>query len=316
MSLYIAVDIGGTQTRAACYPADSLKPVRLSRTTTHAADPTDQRTEPLERIQDLIASIWPKRDSVRAISVAAPGPTNPYSGVVYQAPNIPSWEDVPLRQSLQERFNVPVEVGNDANLAALCEWKFGAGHGHRHLVYLTISTGIGGGVIIDDKLLLGVHGLAAELGHTTVVYDGPVCSCGQRGHLEAVASGTALAHWVEDQLSQGSSSILPLHRRITARMISEAARKGDQLSLAALARAGCFIGCALASFLHIFNPTVVVIGGGVSRSGPLLLGPMYESMQEHVIDPHYLEDLKLTTAVFGDKAGLVGALALAHTLHP
>lgn len=316
MKRYIAVDVGGTQIRAACYPPNKLKPLKIARTTTQASDPEDPITSPLERIQNLIASIWPADGKVCAISVAAPGPVNPYQGIVVEAPNIPGWVNVPLQQKLSGRFKVPVVLGNDANLAALGEWKYGAGKGHHHLIYLTVSTGIGGGVIIDDRLLLGVHGLAAELGHTTVMIDGPLCGCGQRGHLEAVASGTAIANWVEAELSQGVQSILPIDKPVSAKKITEAAQKGDKLSIAALARAGHYIGRALADFLHTFNPSIIIIGGGVSKSGRLLLDPMYEAMKVHVLNPHYLDDLTLTTAVLGDETGLVGALALGRTTYP
>src|SRR5690606_30569503 len=117
-----------------------------------------------------------------------PGFIDSANGVVIHAPNIPGWEDLPLRDLLSSRFNVPVHVGNDANLAALAEWRYGAGQGHHDLLYLTISTGIGGGVIIGNQLLVGTRGMAAEFGHVTMMPDGPVCGCGERGHLEAIAS--------------------------------------------------------------------------------------------------------------------------------
>jgi len=112
---------------------------------------------------------------------------------------------LPLRNYLENHFHVPVALGNDANLAALGEWMFGAGQGHAHLIYVTISTGIGGGIINDNRLMLGTHGLAAEIGHVTVIPDGPTCGCGSRGHLEAVASGTAIARWVREELEQGAN---------------------------------------------------------------------------------------------------------------
>lgn len=306
MGISIAVDIGGTQIRAASYTADSLAPTRLERTTTQ-----HPYLSPIERLYELIQSIWPVGERVSRIGVAAPGPIDPYKGIIYAAPNIPGWIDLPLRGLLEERFQVPVSLGNDANLAALGEWRFGAGQGHHHLIYITVSTGVGGGIICDDRLLLGQYGLATEIGHITVMLDGPLCGCGQRGHLEAVASGTAIAHWVEQELAEGAVSSLPADQPVTARQIASAAQQGDELSIAALARAGAFIGRALADFLHIFNPSIVIFGGGVSRSGPLLLGPLKSYLQELVLSPRYLDNLTLTTAALGDEAGLMGALALA-----
>ena len=314
MSTYIAVDIGGTQIRAALYGEEGLHPIRLERTNTQSPSGSDSSS--LERLQDLLAAIWPNDEELTSICVAAPGPINPYTGVIVEAPNIPGWDDMPLRQVLQDHFNVPVVLGNDANLAALGEWKFGAGQGHHNLIYLTISTGIGGGIIVDDRMLLGARGLAAEVGHTTVLPDGPHCGCGQRGHLEALASGTAIANWVEEQMKNEVPTTLSSSIPVTSKLISEAARQGDELARQAIERAGYYLGIAVANFLHIFNPTMVILGGGVSRSGGLLLDPMKRSLKQHVLNPHYLDDLTLTTAAFGDEAGLVGALALGRTIYP
>jgi glucokinase len=305
---FIVADVGGTHIRAACFPTQSQKPTILKRIHTKGPD------TPHERLINLIEAIAPKDEEIAAITIAAPGPLDPYEGIIFEAPNIPGWNNLPLKKLIQEHFNVPVAIGNDANLAALGEWRFGAGIGHRNLVYITVSTGIGGGVIIDNQLLLGAHGLAGELGHITVIPDGPLCGCGQRGHLEAVSSGPAIAHWVEQELSQGIPSSLPANRPITAREVSLAASQGDELAQAALARGATYLGIAIADYLHIFNPSVVVIGGGVSQSGEAFFGPLRTVMKEHVLSSKYLENLTLTTSVLGDDVGLMGALALAQTL--
>jgi glucokinase len=310
MGYHIAVDVGGTQLRAACYAYESLKPVQVKRIATQSGGET-----PLERLKSLIASVWPENCDVDAIGVAAPGPLDSNEGVVMAAPNIPGWVDLPLKKLLEERFKIPVIVGNDANLAAVGEWKYGAAKGHHHLIYLTISTGIGGGVIIDDRLLLGDRGLAAELGHVTVIHDGPLCGCGQRGHLEAIASGTAIARWVEEELKRGSVSSMVNERPVTAKAVSKAAHAGDLLAIAALDRAGRYIGQALADYLHIFNPTAVILGGGVVQSGNLLLDPLKEALKRHVLTKHYLDRLTISTAELGDDAGLMGALAKAREIN-
>lgn len=309
MSMHIAVDMGGTQIRAACFASDSLEPRSLKKIST-----SDPHASPLERLVTLIESTIPADESVDSIAVAAPGPLDPYRGIILEAPNIPGWINVPLKEHLERHFNVPVAIGNDANLAALGEWQFGAGRGHHYLVYLTVSTGIGGGVIIDDRLLLGAHGLAAELGHVTIMPDGPLCGCGQRGHLEAVASGLAIARWTQEQIAQGAATSLPAKKAITGKMVAEAAAAGDALARQALERAGRFIGIGVANYLQIFNPTVVIIGGGVSLSGSLLMDPLRASMEAHVMAAHYLDQLVLTTAALGDEAGLMGALVLARRL--
>ncbi len=305
---YIVADVGGTHIRVACFPTKSLKPTIVQRIPTVGPD------SPHDRLIHLIHTVAPAGEPIAAIAVAAPGPLDPFKGIVYEAPNIPSWIDLPLKKLLEDEFKVPAAIGNDAILAALGEWRFGAGVGHRNLVYITVSTGIGGGVIAENQLLLGERGLAAELGHVTVVQDGPLCSCGQRGHLEAVASGPAIARWLEEELSQGIPSSLPAGKPITAEDVSLAASQGDELAKAALARSATFVGATIADYLHIFNPTLVIIGGGVSQSGAIFLDPLRAAMSEHVMSPMYLDGLTLTTSDLGDDVGLMGALALAHTL--
>lgn len=309
MDINIAVDVGGTQIRVALYPKGEQRPMKQKRIATQGNQET-----PLERLMGAIAEVWPVSDRVSAIGIAAPGPINPRLGVIYAAPNIPGWDRLPLAHLIQERFGVPVRLGNDANLAALGEWRYGAGQGHHDLLYMTISTGIGGGVIIDDRLILGYHGLAAELGHVTVLPDGPLCSCGQRGHLESCASGTAIARYVAEQLGQGVPSTLSALPNPTGRDIHQAAEDGDPLAKSALARAGRFIGLALADYLHIFNPSIIILGGGVSRSGSFLLEPLRAAISERIISPEYLHGLVITTAALGDNAGLMGALALAESI--
>ena len=307
---YLVADVGGTHIRVACFPVGQRTPSAMQRIDTVGPD------TPLERLIHLLADVAPKGEEIAAIVTTAPGPLDPYAGMVFEAPNIPSWINLPLKKLLQDRFNVPVAIGNDADLAALGEWRFGAGIGHRNLIYITVSTGIGGGVIIDDKRLIGERGLGHELGHVTIIPDGPLCSCWQRGHLEAVASGTAIARWVEQELSQGIPSSLSVNRPVTAQDVALAANQGDELAKAALARSATYLGTAIADYLHIFNPSMVIIGGGVSQSGEIFFCPLRTAMNEHVMSKKYLENLTLTASALGDEVGLMGALALAQDLSP
>ncbi len=259
---------------------------------------------------NLINSVWPK-EQVEAICAACPGPVDSQNGVILVMPNIPGWNNLPFSNLLTQKYHVPVFVGNDANLAALGEWRYGAGQGHNDLLYLTISTGIGGGVIANGQLLTGAHGLAAELGHITIHPNGPLCSCGRRGHLEAIASGTAIARYVSEQIAAGRPSRLAGAPRITARDVAMAARRGDELALEAFAQAGRALAQGVADFLHIFNPSILIFGGGVSQSGELLFAPMKQALGELVMNKEYLHNLTITTAKLGDDAGLLGALAQA-----
>jgi glucokinase len=305
MSLIVAIDIGGTQLRVAVYPPSGTTPLIVKRTATRGTE-----DGVFDRLTALIDSVWPE-EPVEAIAAASPGPSNPSRGVVLSTPNIPAWVNFPLVELLVQRYKVSTYIDNDANLAALGEWRYGAGQGHSDMLYLTISTGIGGGVISGGQLLTGHRGMATELGHLTVLPDGPICSCGQKGHLEAIASGTAIARYVREQVLSGRTSSLSTLPKITARDVASAAHQKDELSLEAFNYAGKFLGQAVADFLHMFNPSIVIFGGGVSQSGPLLFDPMKASMSAHVMNPSYLDGLQIATAMLGDDAGLLGALALA-----
>ncbi len=306
MSVIIAIDIGGTQLRVAVFPHDSTQPINVQRAPTHGLE-----EGAFGRLTDLIDKTWPDQE-VEAISVAAPGPLDPYLGIVIETPNIPAWKNYPLAELLGSKYKVPVFLGNDANLALLGEWRYGAGQGHHHLVYMTISTGLGGAAICNDVLVEGNRGMATELGHITVLPGGPVCSCGVRGHLEAVAAGPAIVRYVCEEIEKGRDSLLKCETTFTARNVAEAANKGDTLAKEAFDRAGTFIGQATADFLHIFNPSIVIFGGGVSRSGDLILDPIKASMRRNVMAPSYLDGLEIATARLGDDAGLLGSLAQAH----
>ncbi|MBG7610446.1 MAG: ROK family protein [Anaerolineae bacterium] len=309
MGIYIAVDIGGTQMRAAAFPSQGNIPLQIKRISTHAVGHS-----PIDRLITLIKDIMPPEEEIIAIGVAAPGPLDQKKGVILDTPNIPELHDFPIIDYLSRHFKKPAVLDNDANLAALSEWKIGSGKGHLHLIYLTISTGIGSGIIIDGRLLHGQLGLAPELGHTTILPNGPRCGCGQYGHLESVASGPAIASWVQKSLLDGVESSISKSSPLTASIVAQAAAQGDQLGQAAFTRAGTFIGQALADFIHIFNPSVVIFGGGVSRSGNLLISPVKNALKKYILSPSYLENLTITTAALGDDAGLIGAQLLAKQL--
>jgi len=306
MKAHIAVDIGGTHMRAASYTFGSLKPIRKNRIQSQVAGVKTQ-----DRLIKLIKSVWPGKEKVEGIGIALPGPVDPSSGVIIKTPNIPDFNNFSMVNFIEVNFNSPVFLGNDANLAALGEWKFGAGQGCQDLIYFTISTGIGSGIISGGTLLLGANGLGAELGHVTIIPGGPVCSCGKKGHLEAFSSGTAIANWVGEEIEKGKTSSLQNIDLITARIVAEAANQGDLLSIEAFNRAGNILGIAIVNFLHIFNPTLIIFGGGVSASLNLLLPQIQKALDTEIFAPGYCDNLNLTPAILGDDAGLLGALVLA-----
>jgi glucokinase len=308
----IAVDFGGTNIRAAYFPSPQPPPVSQNKTATLASEGPDAV---ITRLIQAIDSQIPEGAVDLRIGIAAPGPLDPRTGVILSAPNLSGWTNIPLRDQLSEHFGVPVFLGNDANAAALGEWRFGAGQGTDNMIYLTISTGIGGGVIADGQLLLGAHGLAGELGHLTMDLNGPTCGCGIKGHIEAIAAGPALARITTAQLEAGQLSMLKetlnAQGKITSVDIGKAAQAGDDLALSVIKEAGSLIGHHLGDLAHTFNPEVFILGGGVSLLGDLLFEPIRRSLREHVMDPAYLDGVRVLPAALGDDAGLVGAMVLA-----
>lgn len=304
MSLIVAVDIGGTHIRVAVYEPNNTKPLAHHRTRSHANEPGVY-----DRLVKAIESVW--QEDVSAIGIASPGPLDPYTGTILATPNIPEWQNFPLAPKLSEHFGVPVYLDNDANMAGLGEWQYGAGKGHHDLVYITISTGIGGGVISKDQLLQGFHGMGAELGHMIIDPNGPRCGCGYYGHVESFSSGPAIARYVNEQIKAGEKTTLRAQPGLTAAQVAEAAREGDALAISAFERAGHYLGIAVANYLAIFDPSILIFGGGVSQVGELIFKPLEESLRKHVFHPHYLDELVITKAALGDDAGLLGALAWA-----
>jgi glucokinase len=310
----IAVDLGGTQFRVA---AVTRQPLILHR----VADPTRADAEPdvvMADIARVVSDVCARasRSPVIGLGVTAPGPLDHVSGVVFQAPNLPTWRDVPLADELRRRTGLPVLLGNDANLAALAEARCGAGRGAQHLVYLTLSTGIGSGVVVDGRLLLGSDGAAAEAGHMALSMDGPLCGCGNRGCLEAYASGTGLVNRAREAIANGRPSQLSSYgSALDARHVEAAAERGDALASELIEEAGTALGLGVRNLLHLFNPEVVVIGGGVSRIGAPLWDPMMRVVEADALSV-YRQNLRIVPAALGDDSGLLGAALLVHEAGP
>jgi len=309
---YVAlVDLGGSQIRVAISDLEGHFAVRISRPTPSREGGEAILEALITAIQDTISTA---RVPVAAIAIAAPGPLDPRRGIVARAPNLPGWTDVPLVHIMEERLGLPTLLGNDANLAALAEREFGAARGHQDVIYLTISTGIGGGVITDGVLLVGSHGYAAELGHNSIMADGPLCACGNRGCVETLASGPAIARQAREAIAAGGVSQLVGMcggdlSAITAKLVTEAAEQGDELARQVFRKAGEYLGVAITNFLYTFDPTIVVLGGGVSKAGPLLFEPVLATVQAR-IPRAYWEHVRIVPAALGDDVSLMGALAL------
>ncbi len=311
----VAVDLGGTQIRAALCGTDGQIFRRVARLTEAKEGPDAVIARIFEAITEAIGDA-PVAE-VAGIGVGAPGPLNPITGVVLEAPNLPGWHNVPLRTLISERFGRSTFLGNDANVAGLAEYHYGAGRGTRDMIYLTISTGIGSGIIVDGRMLLGAEGLAAEAGHMIILPNGPVCGCGAHGCLEAVAAGPAIARDVVGRIKAGKKSRVTKLvdgdlSKVDARVVNVAAQLGDKIAINAFRHAGTYLGIGIANLLRLFNPRMVVLGGSVTKSGPFLFDPMHEAIKAHAL-PFYWEGLAISAAALGDDVGLLGAAALAVT---
>ena len=229
------------------------------------------------------------------------------------SPNLHAVEGIPLKDELEPRIGVPLTVENDANAAAWGEFRFGARRDVDHLVLVTLGTGVGGGVISHDVLLRGAQGSGGELGHVTIHATGPRCACGNRGCLEALASGTAISRRARELASEMPGSALgrlTVERKILGEDVTKLAREGDELALSVLEEAGRWLGIGLAGFVNIFNPEVIAVGGGVMAAGELIL----ESAREEVrlrARPPSRDLVEIMEATLGPESGVLGAAALA-----
>jgi glucokinase len=305
----IGVDIGGTRVRAASL-SQHLEIIARKETLTD-----DERglEATLKTIKNMVREVLPTDGSkVAGIGVSAPGPLNPLTGVVVAPPNLKGWHNVPLGDILHKEFGVPVYVGNDANVAGLAETVLGAARGYRNVVFVTISTGIGSGMICDGKMLLGSVGLAAEAGHIIMVAGDEVST------LEKEAAGPALARKAKARIERGEKSLITDIVKgdldeIDGAAVGRAAEQGDALALDVVRNAGHILGLGMVSLLHLFNPEILVFGGGVSSIGELIFAPMREYIERYCIDRAYWENLKIEKAALGENVSVIGAASLVVT---
>lgn len=310
--ILIGVDLGGTRLRAACLDPN-LNILERHETLTQAKDGKDAV---LERIKHFIREVMPEdaNANVRGIGISVPGPTNPVEGLLVAPPNLPGWHNVPIVQILEDEFDLPVWVGNDANVAALAEASLGAAKGYRDSIYLTISTGVGSGIITGGRLVLGQSGLGGEAGHMAILLD----DAGRVSTVEKEAAGPALAQQARARIKAGYHSDLIQRcegdfEAIDARMIGEAAHDGDALAMSLVTRAGKIVGLGIVTLLHLFNPEVVVIGGGVSYIGVPLFDAINETVHKNVIDSAYYDQLEIIPSQISEDVSILGAAALVLT---
>ena len=343
--LVVAIDLGGTQVRVAVLRGSTLVS-RISEDT--GADSTPGRLIPriYHAIQEALDKSCSELDQITGIGIGVAGPLDSRRGIVFAAPNLSGWHNISLRDIFQERYHMPIFVENDANAAALGEYMFGAGRGCKDLVYLTISTGIGSGVIVNGQIVGGTSGTAGELGHMTVDWRGGPCNCGNIGCLESIASGTAIARRAQEAIGEergrellafaralqqytGESGQLDppvqncmnhkhcAHARdveappMSARTVWLAAQDGIPLAFSLIKEAAEALGIGLVNIIHIFNPEMIILGGGVTQMGSLLLEPALQIVRDRAMRVPR-NAVRIVQAHMDVDVGLVGAGALVY----
>ena len=311
----LAIDLGGTKIIAAIISSSGQVVAKEYHLTLASEGPQAVTSRMFSAIEHLLNESNLGVSQLDSISIAAAGAIDSDKGLVTSSPNLPGWSDVPLRDMVSRQFGVDAFLLNDASAAALGEHRLGAGRGTANLIYITVSTGIGGGIIIGGKLYLGSRGSAGEMGHMTIDVNGPRCSCGNVGCLEVMASGAAIAREALRRLRDGESSTLSdivagKIENITAEEVGLAAQGGDRLALEVVLRAATYLGVGLVNIVNIFNPEMIVIGGGVAKMGDLLLGPARKMVAERAFRLS-AGAVRIVPTQLGDDAGVLGAAVFA-----
>jgi glucokinase len=314
--LILGIDLGGTKILTSVVTPQGEMLSRDHAITPSAKGPAGVVGAILESAQRALDGASITKHQLSAIGVGAPGLSDPATGVLFTSPNLPGWEDVPLRDLIQDALGKSVFLINDGNAAALGEGYYGAAKGISDFAYVTISTGIGGGLVIDGRICNGFKGMAGEIGHMTIRDEGPLCHCGNRGCWEALASGTALAKEARKRIALGAdTAILRMARgeieNVTALTVHAAAEQGDPLANQLIVRTAHYFGVGLANLINILNPEMIVIGGGLSNMGDRLLKPAMEEAERRAFRRAY-QSVRFVRAALGRNSGVLGAAAFAY----
>ena len=304
----IGIDVGGTKINAFRVTRDGTVAERTSRPT-----PADDEAATLSAMVELARSLL--TSDVIAVGVGAAGMIDSKEGVLGFAPNL-AWRNLPIAERMRDALGLPCQVDNDASMAAYGEFRFGAGRGYRHLLLVTVGTGLGGGIVSDGRLFRGANGFASEIGHIIVEPGGPLCGCGNHGCWEQVAAGRAIDRMGREEAREHEHSIL---RRlaggdpdeVTGELVTQAAMQDDDAAKRILAEAGRRLGQGIAGLVNVLDPQIVVVGGGAIVAGDLLLDPARAAFLDAVEGPEYRPRVPIVPAELGNDAGAVGAATLA-----
>ena len=317
-SYVIGVDVGGTKV-AAGFVSHTGEISHITRVRMVSdGDAAAGLNSVVEALDSLLAKAQQNHWTIRAIGICAPGPLDPNTGVVINPPNVPCWRNFPLAAEISNRYHLPVKIENDANAAALAEVLWGAGKGYAKVFYITIGTGVGTGLILDGRIYNGRTGAAAEGGHVSIDYRGPVCGCGKRGCIEVLISGTAIAKRAQAKLEAAKlphSPMLDLAggkiSAVTCELVNQARAAGDPIATATLLETVELLAVSLGNTIDLLEPDVIIVGGGVAG----MLQPFFDELREHI--PSWCinsrcREISLLCAHYGANSGIAGGAALCN----
>lgn len=305
----IGIDLGGTKISGAI---SDLEGNILSQDTTPTLAEEGEEAV-LNRIIKVIEKVMSdsgkNSEEVKAIGIGSPGPLDAKKGIIITTPNLP-FKDFALVEPIKKKFGINTYLDNDANVAAIGEYLFGAGKGTKNMVFITVSTGVGGGAIINGDIYRGNTSNALEIGHTTLVEDGPRCNCGNYGCTEALASGTAIAKRAKEAIESGAKTSLTSYEKVTSYEVFVEAKKGDKVASDIADKCLNYLGICVANIVNTFDPEMVIIGGGVSKAGNIVFDKVKEVVNIRAFKA-MAEACKIVPAGLGTDAGVIGAVALA-----
>lgn len=305
----IGVDLGGTKIYTALVDLEGN--IIKEKTVETLAHEGEQAV--IGRIIDTINYVidGTDKDLIRAIGIGSPGPLDVKNGVIIETANLP-FKNFEIVKTIKEEYELPTYLDNDANVATLGEFMFGAGKGTENMVFITASTGIGGGAVLNGKLFRGATGNALEVGHMTVSTEGPRCGCGNLGCAEALGSGTAIGRRAKEAVSTNVKTSLKNYDNVTSKEVFKEAANGDRVAKNILNTSLTYLGIAVANTITNFDPEKVVVGGGVVNGGDIVIDTIRNVVEERCMAA-FVENCKIEKAVLGGKAGVLGAAALAIT---
>lgn len=310
---YIGIDVGGTKLAYGLFDKDCNLIDRFKAKTDPELEPDEMLDEMCIHIDTLLGNNSLDRSNLMGVGAAFPSHIDFDKGFVITTSSLPKWDNVPVKKLFSEKLGTTVEIDNDANVAAIAEHLFGAGKGTKHMLYVTISTGIGGGIILNNSIFRGSYGAAGEFGHMIISDDGYMCGCGNKGCIMSLASGPKIIRYVREKLEEGCCSALSCMVEnfddLTCKHIEEAANAGDQLAIDIINRTGDLLGVMFANLYQIFNINHFVVGGGVSKFGKPLFDRFNEKFKKlSKISSAY--PVNIVPAMLGDDVGIIGAVTL------